>query len=396
MDYIWIEFIMKKTINRFDEIEQIRRKKRRKVKTRRFLGLLVIVTIVAVTVLIVVNVMGEENYKKLRNTLSLYMAAVSRFPITYNNATPEKIDELGRGFAALNEETLIMYAQNGEIFSEIIHGMTSPDIASNETNTLLFARGSKEVILTNHSFIEKKWSTDNTIIDADLANDGTIAVLSDSERYTCELTVYDNETLTELFTWFEADGFPISVEITPNGNRAVVVTTRLENLKIVTEVTVIDLDEAKESKTFLIDQLPINVTVGQNEMYFVQQDKMLKYNFNGEVLAEYSFSNLPLINVSNDNSDNFALLFGDNNMSSINYVVVVDKNLKELTKIPDIGYVADMYINRNGLYILSKNTINEWSFDGKPRDIIDVDFGGINIFVDFDIYVFFPNRIEKI
>ncbi len=395
MDYIWIEYIMKKTVNRFDEIEQIRRKKRRKVKTRRILAFLIITTVVALLTLLTITLMGESNYAKLKNTVSVYMSAVSRFPVNYKYSTPIKVDKLGKGFAVLTEETLEMYAQNGEVFSEIMHGMTSPDIVSNETKTLLFGRGSRELVVTNHSFVLNKWQTEKTIIDADMSEDGKVAVLTDSERYTSELVVYDSENFRKMFTWYESKGFPISVNLTPNGNRAVSVTTRLEGEKMVSSVTVIDIDSAKEVTNFLVEALPINIIVGQNEIFFVGVDKMLKYNFNGDLLGEYSFSNIPLITVANDQGNNFALLFGDNNMSAINYVVVLDSSLNQLSSIPNVGYVADVYIDRNGLHLLSLNTINEWSLSGKPNKITEIDFGGIKIFVDFDSFVFYSNRIEK-
>ena len=138
---------------------------------------------------------------KIRNFNRQYQTIINdgalaegNFPIMINSGADYQIDYSGNYLTVLSDSTVYFYSDEGGLIKHIQHAYTNPVMLSASGRALLYERGGDEFCLedANNTLYEKRFN-DRKIMFARLSEEGYTAVVTTSEKYHCEIIVYDRK-----------------------------------------------------------------------------------------------------------------------------------------------------------------------------------------------------------
>lgn len=176
-----------------DIVELKNRKKRRK----RRLKLLSFLTVAAIAA-------GLYNYRdkwlpKLQGIGKQYKTIINdgrlaegNFPIEINGGSEYQLCYGEDTIFLLNDAYIYYYNTDGGKIKKRQHAYTNAVLKTAGENALIYESGGAELTVENADSILYKKQFDNSIMFARLSGDGYTAVVTTSDNYACELTVYDD------------------------------------------------------------------------------------------------------------------------------------------------------------------------------------------------------------
>lgn len=345
-----------------DEISAARRKKRRRYNLRRLLWLVVVVVLVIVSISVAQGI-TRTTFLDIGDFFSVLFKSGS-YPVQLGSGAPLQAERMSMAYVVLTKNELMTYSSSGGQLLSAPHTHTAPCIAASSTRVVLYSVGSRDVTVYNRTEQLAEIQSENTVVSAGVANNGTVVLLTQSERYACQLDVYKSGGYTRTMVWYGEKGFPMHAVIRPDGRLAAAARVRASGGAVATVVAVIDLKDGRELYECEVPDLATDLYFDGEALLIVTDRGVLRVGADGAVAAQVDFGMVPLLSVARANGP-VAVALGDNNRADINTVVVLDKNLNEQCRIEDCGVVRDMYVTGNRLYILGDRVISEYNLRGK-------------------------------
>ena len=117
----------------------------------------------------------------------------------------------------------------------------------------------------------------------------------------------------------------------------------------------------------------------------------------GEIQKTVELDGIPFVGLVDRDSSLYAVGFGSNNIPDINTVKIYDQNLDVLGEMVDVGYINDMYLRRNRLYILGDGTVSLYDISGNPGNRYSVPSNArfLEVFQN-DIWIIQSGMIDKV
>lgn len=377
-----------------DEITVARKRKRRKYnlkRTARFLAalLLVLVAIVAA------NTFTSTTFKDIGDFFAATFSASDGWPAALGESEPLQSERLTSAFAVVTSDDLVVISRSGARLLDKTHGFVSPFIAAAGNRIALCNRGSRDVRVYNRSSELVAFSAEGAIIDAALSSDGTLALLTESERYTCELSIYQNGLYERSMTWKGANGFPLLAALSPNGERAAAVTVSVAGGSLGSTVTVIDARREKELYSASVEGTVLRLILSNDGGFCAVTDtQTVRVSAGGETTASYDYGGRPLLASSADGS-RLALVFGDNSRPAVNTCAVLDRNLTETSVITGCGIANALEVSGDRLYLLGRGRLNVYSASGELIKVYNTDIKAQNIVEFSSIIEILPDRAKR-
>ena len=377
-----------------DEITVARKRKRRKYnlkRTARFLAalLLVLVAIVAA------NTFTSTTFKDIGDFFAATFSASDGWPAALGEREPLQSERLTSAFAVVTSDELVVISRSGARLLDETHGLVSPFIAAADNRIALCSRGSRDVRVYNRSRELASFSADGAIIDAALSADGTLALLSESERYTCELSVYQNGLYERSMTWKGASGFPLLAALSPNGARAAAVTVSVAGGSLGSAVTVIDTGREKELYSAAVSGTVLKVILNNDGGFCAVSDtQTVRVSSSGEITESYGYEGKPLLASSAD-GNRLALVFGDNSRPAVNTCAVLERNLTQTAEISGCGVVNSLVLSGDRLYLLGRGQLGVYNVSGELIKVYNTDIKAQNIVEFSSIIEILPDRAKR-
>lgn len=176
-----------------------------KKKLKSFTKKFIIVFIIFAILFVLLNVLQLFKGSPINDIItSEKVNDTDLFPLMIKSEQIIDIYNMGSGISVLTKSSLINFSESGKREAKITHGYTNPVVQEGTKRLLTYDRGgsSFRVDTTTSSIGEIKIT--GQIISAQIASNGTIAVLSTDERYACVITVYNN-TLQETYKYQSTD-----------------------------------------------------------------------------------------------------------------------------------------------------------------------------------------------
>lgn len=364
-----------------DEISAARRKKRRRYNLKRLARFLAVVLMLCIAIT-AANSVTSTTAKDIGDFFGGIFASSSGWPVELGESSVIQTEKLTGAFAVVTDGELIVTSRRGARLLELKHGMVSPFIAASGKRIALCNRGSRDITVCNRTSELAEIQTDGVIIDAAMSENGQLAVLCGSERYTCEMGVYSNGLYERRMNWKCASGFPLLVRISSRGSRAAAVTVSLSLGQLESTVTVINTKDCTEQSITTIEGLICELYVEDDGGFVaVTEEEICRCSAAGEQTARYSFAGKPLLNISRKGT-RLAVAFGDNSRSAINSVVVLNRSLAEICTISGCGEIKDMCFSSDRLYLLGSGRLSVYNTAGKNIKVYIADTKAQSI-VDF-------------
>lgn len=377
-----------------DEITAARKRKRRKYnmkRTARFLAALLLMLIAVVAA----NTFTSTTFRDIGDFFSATFSASGGWPAALGESEPLQSERLTSAFAVVTSDELVVISRSGARLLDKTHGFVAPFIAASDNRIALCNRGSRDVRVYNRSRELASFSADGAIIDAALSGDGTLALLTESERYTCELSIYQNGLYERSMTWKGASGFPLLAALSPNGERAAAVRVSVAGGSLGSTVTVIDARREKELYSVSVEGTVLKLILGNDGGFCAVSDtQAVRVSSSGETTASYGYGGKPLL-ASSEDGNRLALVFGDNSRPAVNTCAVLDRNLAETSLITDCGIVNALDVSGDRLFVLGRGQLAVYSASGELIKVYNTDIKAQNIVEFSSIIEILPDRAQR-
>lgn len=151
------------------------------------------------------------------------MGSGDGYPVTEPDRGIKSVYMQGSNVLLFTDTSLTIYNKNGGEIRSLLHGYVSPAICVTQTRTLIYDRGANVFRVDNNyeTLLERR--TDNQIITADMAENGTIAVATTASGYSGQVKVY-NKNFIEQSTRYISGGDITSVCVCRDGRNIIVAT----------------------------------------------------------------------------------------------------------------------------------------------------------------------------
>ena len=132
------------------------------------------------------------------------------WPANTGIRTPTQVEPLAGGFVEMDNEDVAVYSAYGAKIRTIQPGYARPALAVGNTRFVLYNRAGKELTVQSRTRQLYAKSFNNAIMLCEMAQNGTLAVVTESDRYAAEVMVYDASFSGDPFTWklTSTDGTP--------------------------------------------------------------------------------------------------------------------------------------------------------------------------------------------
>lgn len=319
------------------------------------------------------------------------------------NTIIENFSEEENIYKQYNDELLVYsnrmlttYSSNGkktweykisENFNPDIYIQGSYMVIANKTN------GNIYVFYGKNELTNKK--IEGTIDDVFLDDKGNIAVEYSSSGYKKIIIVFDKYGKNKYSAYISSESI-LDIKLINDAKKLLLIQTDSSSLTIGTKVSIVDSEKDGNIKDIfkLENKLVYNTKIVNDDIFFVTNDRIQKYNLNTNLSSEIH---------SLDSSQTNYIILSDNYFASIetnkdkfNFIT----NKFDNANISNVELeVLPKYIKNSGLlsYIVSENSIsviNKWGIKVKnieiklpPRDIVV--FGK-----EKSVALIYSNRIE--
>lgn len=303
-----------------NSIQKYRAKIKKEKTKRRVIITLVILILISIILLVfqIFKTMTERNAVPIYDKAELSTG----FPITMPTSASYSMKTMGNNIVLLTDTTLYVYNTSGERIFAYSHIYNSPVIDSNETRTLVYdSNGASFAVCTKKKELFSKTLEDDIIFGA-IADNGNIAIVTDSDRYASVMKIYD-KTGDEIYSWSSTEKI-IALDFAPNSKSCTASISSSDNGQIYSKVYCFKFDNAKsEEWSARIDGTLVmelkahsdgNATaVGDNKLCIVGKNGIKsQYDYNLSV-AGYSATDdiVSLLLNDSENRQNTLLIFNE-------------------------------------------------------------------------------------
>lgn len=292
--------------------------------------------------------------------------------IKISDATIISVDKTSRDIILLTDTSVLNYSKGGALQFERQHGYQSPRVKTAESHALVYENMGKKLRIDSRSknIIEK--TVDNNILVADISDNKTLAVITESEGYTAELNIYDFNFNRKGFKWYSAGDNVVDMSISPKGDKAAIITCSAENGQIKSHLIVLDFSDDKPLSTteyngtflFSVDfKTNSDVTViGDNLCSSVPVK-------NPDKKRDYSFKNYNLKLYNNKASSGSVIVLEKYSDIASNLLVFISAQGEiYFEKITD-KVISSITVSDKKCIVLVKNGLLEFDRDGTEEFI---------------------------
>lgn len=294
---------------------------------------------------------------------------VSRFPVQIPG---EKIItenlQLNDGYIiALSDSYFNVLSKKGKLLQSEKHNFSNPNLKSAGLRHIIFDRGGKNFKIACNTRTLHTSKTEQNILTASIASDGTYAIVMQSARYLAELCVYGVNNALKFKIPF-SDYYITNIEMNPASGEIALSGISAYNGDIISNVYIVD----NASKTIKSEfELPDNmvtdikyfangniVAIGDKYCAFInpKTKSIIKKDYENKILKFYDF----------DKSGTLCICISSSaNESSRDKIIKLDEQGKEFLKIETEQSFNDIILRGEKVIGITKNKIfsyNMWGF----------------------------------
>lgn len=151
----------------------------------------------------------------------------SKYPVFFEQGSLQAAVPMNTNTGILTDTAFLIYSKNGTLLVSRPHGFNDPCAVWGGGKAVIFDRGGKQFKVETRIGEPFSETASDTITTAAAGDSGTFAIVTESQDYLSELSVYDS-SYKNVFKWKCAQGRILSAAISPDGKKlaAVVVGAR--------------------------------------------------------------------------------------------------------------------------------------------------------------------------
>lgn len=230
--------------------------KQRQHRRRVFFGVLIAVLAVAITVL---TGALSASLAMLGDTVDSALLYINRtdgnWPATTGISEPLQIEPLAGGFVELGAEDVLVYSAYGAKILSLQPSYARPVLAVGGTHFAVYNRAGTELTICSRTRTLYSQSFDAGILLCAMSNNNSLAVVTESGRYTAQVQVFD-PSLHLLYSWemTQSAGTPIALDFSPDSRRFAAGMLGAREGQLSCSVYFMSMDANAEGPVYTADQ----------------------------------------------------------------------------------------------------------------------------------------------
>ena len=205
--------------------EKARKAKSRKFTKKRIIFAIVIMVILFAVVFYVFNAdrLSFHNISNFFRYGVLNENSDERFPLNIQgeSISPGNFTRSGQDICYSSDTKTEKLNNYGKSMFSVQHAFINPIMVTGKNNTLLYNLGGTGFQIIDKDGKSYSETTEECILVADIADNGTYALVTESSGYLSKLYVYDEKN-TQIYSYSFADYYVTSVSLNSSGMKAVV------------------------------------------------------------------------------------------------------------------------------------------------------------------------------
>ncbi len=347
---------------------EIRRQKKKRRNTIKFLGFIFMVTLVLG--LYISKDRWMPNFKVDSSGFTDDEISAAGFPLKVSNGTNYRTCGLGDRLVVLTDTRMYIYTASGEVSEIRSHTYSNPILRSSGNRTLIYEQNGvgMRVDSVRGMLYEKKM--DSTIYLASVSSKGYSAVVTESDQYVCELRVYDGmgdeiyfRGCTERIT---------DVVFKNDGRGCFIVSLNVSEGHIISEISSIDFGSTDTLwKVSDIQTCPVAAYRSAADEIILCGDTMCTvYSDSGEKITEYQYPGV-LTDTSYSESG-LAMIFESKERKNAMLSVISDPASGTVTESRISSSFSQVLAWNDRIYLLSDTSVETYLYDGKADRAIEL------------------------
>lgn len=300
------------------------------------------------------------------------------WPARTGVSDPLQVEELRGGVMILGREDLQVYSPTGARLRSIQHGYGRPVVTVGSNRFCLYNRAGTQLRVESRTKSVATLTTEEPIILCQLSGNGSLAVVTQSQRNAAKLTVYSRDMLP-IYQWelSDAQGVPVRVAFSSNNKMLAVACLVAQEGQLVTQIHFAKLTSTEEPLTI---QVPGSTVIhlewlSGSSLLALYDNQAALYNSQGAQTAVYDYQGYTLEDYSLDGKKTALLL----STTAGSKAVTLDRNLQEgmalsVEAASQITYASGVVYLVRDESIVGYNSqgimVQKQTFDAVPRALV--------------------------
>ncbi|MDD6320379.1 MAG: DUF5711 family protein [Oscillospiraceae bacterium] len=351
--------------------EELRRRQRRRT------ALLVGAVVVLAAALALASGVLSTSIAMLGDlTDSVYLAfnrAGGGWPASTGIRTPLQVEELAGGFVELDGEDVAVYSAYGAKVRAFQPGYARPALAVGNTRFAVYNRAGSELTVQSRTRQLYAKNFSSPIMLCAMSDNGTLAVVTESDRYAAEVNIYDPAFRDTPYVWkiTQEDGTPIAMDFAPDNRRFAAGTVAAKDGQLCTNVRFMSLSSDTAGSVYQADTGSMVLKLewlssGRLLAVFDTYITVLDTTSAAEV-SRYDYGGSTLQSVSTCGKATALLLA----VRGGNTLVTLNEKLTPLAMIP-AGLAEKVTCTATEVYLLTDSGVESYAFDGVQNWSVDL------------------------
>lgn len=289
------------------------------------------------------------------------------WPADTGIAAPLRAEPLAGGFVVMDSEDVAVYSPYGGRVNSIQPGYGRPALAVGNTRYVLYNRAGSELRVESRTKTLGTLTRESGILLCAVSGNGTLAVLTQSERYAAVLEVLEPDLQHGRITYSLApeDGVPVTMAFAADNRRLAAGAIAAVNGAMQSYVYCLNTDEESLGTKYAADAgslvLRVEWLSGQR-ILAVFDDYAAVLAPDGSELGRYDYGGAVLQAVSASGRQAALLL----SIRGGNTLVTLDEGMTVLASIP-AGQANGVTATADAVYLLDTDAVTCFGYDGNQR-----------------------------
>lgn len=300
------------------------------------------------------------------DNILLNFGASEGWPVDTGISAPQRAEPLADGFVVMDSEDVAIFTAGGTRVRTIQPGYGRPCLAVGNTRFVLYNRSGTELRMESRTETLYTRTYEKGILLCALAGNGSLAVVTQDDRYAAVLEVLDpsqNPLIT--YSLAQDDGVPVALSFASDNKRFALGAVIAEGGRMRSLVYLMDIRQAVIGPCYRADAgslvLELHWLSGNRVLAVLDTCAVLLDKDGGEV-ARYDYGGAVLQDVSVTGRQTALLL----SSRAGNTLVTLNDALSVLSTVT-AGEAISVATTETDVYLLTDDTVLCYGYDGEQR-----------------------------
>lgn len=281
-------------MGQLEDIERLRKKRNRRQNLKRLGAFLLILAIFFGGWFLWEKVKKTSLAEQFAGGLA-ELGSGNGYPMEFSSATIRQTQTMGNVLLVLTDTHLHIYNKNGKLVREVQHSYTNPVMKCSGSRIILYDPSSRLLRVESKTKTIKEMNFEEPVLFAVLSPKNDLAVITNTQRFLGQISVYDNSLEEPVFSWKSAENYLYGAAFSPDGKSVAVSSVQVNGGDLVSSLTMYRLNEESPfTQRQYVGEVIYDLSYQNGELQVTTDQTAYYYSESGKEKATFFFENEPL------------------------------------------------------------------------------------------------------